>query len=486
MSAALLATLASAPAAAEDFTYNPPGQLVAGSGQGSTDDTVYVPGMRFPIEAAPAYPNSQVWGHGGYQGPGGGQCNSNNYSYPWWDNFCETRSWDVPMCPGGTGHQGQDIRPSTCDDNVHWCVAAQDGEITNVGSYSVYLVADDGTRHRYLHMDPGSVTVSVGDRVTKGDQLGRVSNAFGGTPTTIHLHYDIFQTVSGVGPSYVPLYMSLVRSYERLLGIPQEPCATLGPEGGAIDDDGPCFRLQGNVSSWRRAEAGQQGQLRWTYAYDGDAPDAWASWQVDLTEGGDYLVEVWLEEAFAQSERARYEVVHAGQTSPVRLDMTTGAGWRELGEFTFAAGADQSVILFDDTGEPLSAQRRIMADAIRLTPVTEPPVDPPDMGPSPDPPDMGAPAPQPDMRQPDPEPDPAPQPDMRASAPDPDPPVDEDPGDGASNPGGGGAGGGVSETESSSCAAAAPVGAPAGAPALLLGALGLWGWRRRRRGRRRS
>src|SRR5690554_6250979 len=114
-------------AAAEDFTYQPAGQLVAGSGSGLADTTVFVPGMRFPIEQAPAYPNSQVWGHGGMNGPGGGQCDPANYFYPWWDNYCETRTWDMPLCPGGQGHQGQDIRPATCDNKTHWTVAAEIG-----------------------------------------------------------------------------------------------------------------------------------------------------------------------------------------------------------------------------------------------------------------------------------------------------------------------------------------------------------------------
>ena len=37
-----------------------------------------------------------------------------NYSYPWQDNFCETRDFQAGQCPGGFGHQGQDIRPATC------------------------------------------------------------------------------------------------------------------------------------------------------------------------------------------------------------------------------------------------------------------------------------------------------------------------------------------------------------------------------------
>jgi MYXO-CTERM domain-containing protein len=204
-------------AAAAEFTYNDPGVLVPGSGTGAADATVYAPGMRFPIEEGPAYPNSQVWGHGGSEGPGGSQCDVENYSYPWWDNYCETRSWDMPLCPAGVGHQGQDIRPATCDNLVHWNVASEAGEITNIGSYSVYVTAPDGTRFDYLH--GGNVIVGLGQQVAKGERIDQVSNEFGGTPTTYHLHFNIRQDVAGYGSVYVSPYMSLVESYEELLGI---------------------------------------------------------------------------------------------------------------------------------------------------------------------------------------------------------------------------------------------------------------------------
>ncbi len=206
-----------APAAAQ-FTYNPPGQLTPGSGTGRNDPTVYVPGMRFPMENAPAYLNSQVWGRGGSQGPGGGQCDSQNYSYPWWDNYCEDRTWSMPMCPSGTGHQGQDIRAATCEKSRHWTVAATAGTITNIGSYSVSLTRSDGTRFRYLHVDMGQLAISNGQSVQRGDRIGLVSNDFGGTATTIHLHFDIQQNVSGYGTVYAPTYTSLIASYQELLG----------------------------------------------------------------------------------------------------------------------------------------------------------------------------------------------------------------------------------------------------------------------------
>ena len=231
LAALLILLLVASPAAAQSFTYAPPGELVGGSGTGRVDDTVYAPGIRFPIESAPAYANSQVWGRGGSQGGGGSQCDAANFSYPWHDNYCETRTWSMPLCPAGEGHQGQDIRAASCENRVHWAVAAEDGTITSIGSYSVYLTSPDGTRFDYLHMN--DVAVHVGDHVTRGQRMGKVSNQFDGTGTTVHLHFNIYRNVSGVGMVYVPTYMSLVRSYEALIAPPLPPDAGVASVGDA-------------------------------------------------------------------------------------------------------------------------------------------------------------------------------------------------------------------------------------------------------------
>ncbi len=154
--------LTAAPAVAAPWSYDDPGVLEPNSGQGREDWMVYAPGMRFPMEAGPAFANSQVYRPGGSQGPGGSQCDAVNYDYPWRDNYCEIRSWDMPLCPAGTGHQGQDIRPATCEKSVHWNVSTVDGSVTNVGSYSVYVTAADGTRYDYLHGDNVQVTNGQG------------------------------------------------------------------------------------------------------------------------------------------------------------------------------------------------------------------------------------------------------------------------------------------------------------------------------------
>lgn len=216
------------PPAPEPVTWphEPAGALHPGSGTGATDPTIWAPGMRFPMEAAPAYANSQVYGYGGYQAPGpGGQCDSRNYAYPWRDNFCESRSWTNGMCPSGKGHQGQDIRPATCEKKVHAVLAAEAGTVTTIGSYTVFIQGTSGRIYRYLHMDMAGVRALIheGQSVARGQKIGTVSADFGGSATTIHLHFEIKAPVTSGGSTgvvFVPVYSSLVDSYNRLLNNP--------------------------------------------------------------------------------------------------------------------------------------------------------------------------------------------------------------------------------------------------------------------------
>lgn len=206
----------------QGFTYDNPGKLAQGSGTGRADYDVWYPDIEFPLESAPAFANSQVYSVGGSQGPAGSQCSTYNYRYPWQDNFCETRGWSMPLCPSGTGHQGQDIRPSTCEDNQHWIIASESGVVTLVNeSISAIVIRDSlGRFHEYLHWDDS--LVSTQQQISKGQKIGRVSNIINGTrQTTYHLHFAIQENL-GNGLIYTPPYMSLVRAYQRKIGVVED------------------------------------------------------------------------------------------------------------------------------------------------------------------------------------------------------------------------------------------------------------------------
>ncbi|SFV64278.1 hypothetical protein MNB_SV-12-818 [hydrothermal vent metagenome] len=206
----------------KNFKYTPAGYLnPPNSGKGRLGDNyIYAPNIRFPLESAPAYINSQVYGVGGMYGARGSLCDKRNYQYPWHDNFCEKRGWKMPLCPSGKGHQGVDIRGATCEKKKYYAVAVERGIITYIGSYSVSLRGESGRTYRYLHLDSKSLKVKRGQKIKRGQRIGLVSNNMGSTSTSIHLHFDVKQTIVVDGYSqrvYVPIYSSLVEAYKRLL-----------------------------------------------------------------------------------------------------------------------------------------------------------------------------------------------------------------------------------------------------------------------------
>jgi murein DD-endopeptidase MepM/ murein hydrolase activator NlpD len=205
------------------------GNLAPASGTGSLEMSVLVPDMMFPIKSAPAVAQTQVyrWG-GGIKG--GDQCDTRNFTAPWRDNYCESRSTTnkTPWCDKTGVHLGQDIRVGTPDgckaeraakaaDRTRYeVVAVEDGYISNVGSYSVTLHADSGGRiYRYLHLNMAKLKVATNQTVKKGDVIGYVSNDFGGTPTTLHLHFEIKLNTASNGWQYAPPYSSLLEAYKR-------------------------------------------------------------------------------------------------------------------------------------------------------------------------------------------------------------------------------------------------------------------------------
>ena len=223
------------PAAPEPvFSFYGPGALLPGTGEGAPEDMIFAPDMVFPIKDSPAYLQSMVFTFGGGM-VGGDQCDARNFEYPWRDNFCETRTSNrnSTYCPINKIHQGQDIRvgtPASCqserstsaaDRQAHEVVAVEDGVISNVGSYSVNLRAG-GRIYKYLHLNMKKLSVSIGDTVKAGDTIGYVSNDFGGTPTVLHLHFEITQNNGNGGWDYVPPYTSLVAAYERRENGPGE------------------------------------------------------------------------------------------------------------------------------------------------------------------------------------------------------------------------------------------------------------------------
>jgi hypothetical protein len=249
------------------FKFYPPGDLpdaLSQGGKGGVKTKIcWAPGnFRFPLRAANAFANTQIFLHSGDCGGRANQiqmsggryrCKQNptkilekreshpeNYTYPWRDTYCEVRNdnnRNPPDCeePIG-GHEGQDIRAHECIPNGQRCkidlfdvVAVTRGKAFWTEKNHIRLVAEDGTGlyYMYLHMSPAALQ-SAGMRrgewvsVRQGDNVGKVGNWLGTErdATTAHLHFEIRTPgppfCAGFGCTSSP-YWTLIRAYEQLI-----------------------------------------------------------------------------------------------------------------------------------------------------------------------------------------------------------------------------------------------------------------------------
>jgi murein DD-endopeptidase MepM/ murein hydrolase activator NlpD len=220
-----------------DFSYRPSGDIIANSGfrkQGGRADFTTYSQIRFPLEKAPAFVHSQSFRNRRSSDKPIDEQVGGNTSYPWQDNFCESRSFGVGQCPGGFGHQGQDLRPAPCspqsedtdrcDPKQQGVVAVRDGVVIRSPKQQAATLQintrNEHIRFRYMHMNPATMDaegVLNGRRVDEGEKIGVVSNYLDHpNGTSRHLHFDV-QVFTRDGWTWVNPYVTLISAYERLI-----------------------------------------------------------------------------------------------------------------------------------------------------------------------------------------------------------------------------------------------------------------------------
>ncbi|MBI2896880.1 MAG: hypothetical protein HYY06_25200 [Deltaproteobacteria bacterium] len=167
------------------------------------------------------------------------------------------------------------------------------------------------------------------------------------------------------------------------------PCQVIGPEGGILDEAGPCFRGGGDPQFLRRVDDGWESSLIWTHATELDRAYNFGEWRLSFAEAGRYRIEAYTKAPWAESRQAAYQITHAGVTDVIAVDQTAVDGWTPIGELDFAAGHGQLVRVDDNTGEPQDADVQLVFDALQFTrldaPVDPGPDDPPAADPGPEP-----------------------------------------------------------------------------------------------------
>jgi hypothetical protein len=243
-----------------DFTYYPGGDIVARSSvrrRGGRADFVAYSQIRFPLEKAPAAIRSQSFGKKKTEGV-----------YPWRDNFCEARSFQVGQCAAGFGHQGQDVRPAPCPPNSNSesschprrqaVVAVRDGILIRSPKQQAATLQintrNEHIRFRYMHMNPSAMDtdgILNGRRVAEGEKIGVVSNYLDfPNGTSYHLHFDV-QVFTRDGWIWVNPYTTLIASYERLIRSRGREIGTDPPAAAAVAHALPDDVLRNNTREGR-------------------------------------------------------------------------------------------------------------------------------------------------------------------------------------------------------------------------------------------
>ena len=149
-------------------------------------------------------------------------------------------------------------------------------------------------------------------------------------------------------------------------------CPEVPADGRIVEETDVCFVGGGKQVNLRDVEAGHAGSLLWTKATDSTTPSNYAIWKLNFAQAGRYELAVFLDDGqYGQSKQAAYVVNHAGDSEIVVVDQQSTKGWLSLGVYEFAAGADQSVRLDDNTGEPWADDPggvRLLFDALQVVP----------------------------------------------------------------------------------------------------------------------
>lgn len=242
-------------------------------------------------------------------------------------------------------------------------------------NFANYVIIDfgDGTEALFLHLQAGSSSLEVGERVSRGQVVGKVG--LSGWVCGAHLHFQIQQTCGSwwcqsVQASFVdygdPGYGATLPSNN--CGPPPSCDARLSGGTTLVDEqDAGCFERV--TEYWWDVSEGHNGHHFYTFATDAAAVETYGRWKVGVDTPGDYRVEVYVPNTEASSQQATY-TIHDGNRSHTSraINQSSEKGWVELGVYPFAGGEERYVQLGDNTGENYNTyQRKVAFDAVRFT-----------------------------------------------------------------------------------------------------------------------
>lgn len=275
-------------------------------------------------------------------------------------------AWDFAL------QEGEEIWAASAGVVTHLKMDSMSGGCDPAFSSSAnYVTIDhgDGTSIAYLHMQGGSSPLSVGETVEVGDLVARVGET--GWACGAHLHLQVMETC---GSYYCQAVQASFADYGDPVpdttydgtNCPACPAVLDGGETIVDDEDAGCLKRV--TTAWSSSYEGHGDHHFYTLATDAPAAESSATWIFGVEVPGDYLVEVFVPDADADTQNATYLVHHEAGTSEVAIDQSTAKGWQELGTYAFVGADGEGIELGDNTGENLDALgRRIGYDAVRFT-----------------------------------------------------------------------------------------------------------------------
>jgi len=256
----------------------------------------------------------------------------------------------------------------------------------------------NGTPYHSLYAHLDRLDVSEGDTVARGQPIATLGDSCEGDIQnrscpffSPHLHFALHRNSSiggsGTGGSYggnavVPEPMG---GYEDLMrtgiivsgtqGGPAQPCGVIEGAETIIDNTSRCFSRRGPSQYWHEEAVGYGDDSTWTYTIADPAPDNSVAWNLHFAQGGRYELWTYIPANRGQSQQAKYKIRHSGALDVAeRSQRSSPDSWLSLGQYDFAEGGDQWVLLEDNTGEPYTNTNgtTIVFDALRIRPANAP------------------------------------------------------------------------------------------------------------------
>lgn len=244
----------------------------------------------------------------------------------------------------------------------------------------------------YAHLD--QVDVAEGATVGQGQRIGTLGDSCEGDSQnrscpffSPHLHFALHRNSSiggsGTGGSYggnavVPEPMGGHEDLSRnevivsgTQGGPAQPCGVVEAPETIIDNGSRCFSKRGPAQYWHDESVGYGNDSTWTYTIADPQPDNYVYWNLHFAQAGRYELWTWIPAAKGKAQQAKYKIRHQGaQDVAQRSQASSPDGWLNLGQYDFAEGGDQWVLLEDNTGEPYTNTNgtTIVFDALRIRP----------------------------------------------------------------------------------------------------------------------